>query len=323
MGECPLGNFAGGRLLCGLDLDAPFDLAALERLTGPLPPTLSSKKQRHLYFWITPAQQAQGELTQGNDVFRTKYKGLGALDLRPAAGGYFLERGDWDSGFDRRRIADLPDAAWAALHEARNRKRGRPQAPCAVSFDRYEGAKCTPFSELGEGRIDYLARELAGLWPRPGQGGGHDLALALGGVMADAWGSLDDICDFTSRVFHYAQAPDSTPEVLASVSARRTGAPAYGWPTIARMLCDANEGAPPELINGVLKRLKSTIPGLDLAKAMKQTAVIAFREAGFPGAAEYGLQPALKAFIRARRAEKTTAPTADTIGAVTSQQEEE
>jgi hypothetical protein len=265
MGPCPLGTFAGGRLLCGLDLDAPFDRAALELRTGPLPETLSSKNGRHLYFWITPSQQRKGELTQGNDVFRTKLKNEGALDIRPAAGGYFLERGDWDGPFDRARIADLPDAAHSALVAARTTRRGKPQAACIVPLDRYQDGAMTPFKELGDVAIDNLARDLAKWWPRPRQGGGHDLALALGGILADAWGSLDDIYDFAARVFHYAGAPDAGPEVLASVSARRTGsANAFGWPTLARMLQDANPATPPKIIQSVLGALKTTIPGLDL-----------------------------------------------------------
>jgi hypothetical protein len=318
MGPCPLGTFAGGRLLCGLDLDAPFARAALERHVGPLPPTLSSKNGRHLYFWITPQQQAKGELTQGNDVFRTKLKNEGALDLRPAAGGYFLERGDWDApGFDRTRIADLPDAAHEVLLAARSRRPGRPKAPCPIALDRYLDGEKTPFNSLGEAEIDGLARELAGLWPRPGQGGGHDLALALGGILADAWGSLDDIADFGARVFHYAQAPDATSEVLASVSARRTGsANAFGWPTLARMLTDANPGIDPALTSATLKRLKAKVPGLDPAKARRTSDIMAFQAAGCPGAEELGLHPALAAFTKARRAaQKKTAPGAETPGA--------
>lgn len=313
MGPCPLGTYAGGRLLCGLDLDAPFDRAALELRTGPLPMTLSSKNGRHLYFWITPAQQQHGELTQANDVFRTKMKNEGALDIRPSAGGYFLERGDWDPdhlgrGFDRRRIADLPDQAHAALLTARTAKRGRPAAACAVPLDRYADGEKTPFNDLGEDRIDALARELALLWPRPGQGGGHDLALALGGVLADAWGSLDDICDFAQRIFHYASAPNAVSEVLASVAARRTGgANAFGWPTLARMLTEAHPEIEPSVINATLKRFKGTIPGLDLAKALRFTAIEAFRAAGFPGAEELGLKPAIEAFTKQWRAERAAA----------------
>jgi Bifunctional DNA primase/polymerase, N-terminal len=326
MGPCPLGAFAGGRLLCGLDLDAPFDRAALELRTGPLPETLSSKKGRHLYFWITRAQQEKGELTQGNDVFRTKMKNEGALDLRPAAGGYFLERGDWDGRFDRSRIADLPDQAHAVLLAARTTRRGKPQATCVVPLDRYADGERTPMNELGEAALDDIARVLAGVWPRPGQGGGHDLALALGGVLADAWGSLDDICDLAARVFHYAQAPDATQEVLASVAARRTGAAnAFGWPTLNRMLIDANPGIDPAIVKSALTRLKH-VPGLDASKATRFSAIAAFRAAGCPGAYELGLKPALAAFTKQWKANggNTTAPDAlCTPGAVTTQKAEE
>jgi hypothetical protein len=281
MGPCPLGSFAGGRLLCGFDLDAPFTRDDLERRLGPLPPTLSSKKGRHLYYWITARQNelaidATGDaLAQGNDIFRTKAAGQGACDLRCGAGGYFLERGEWDApgGFDRRLIADLPQPAFEALLAARKTRRGRPGAVCPVSIERFENpAEPTPFAQLGEARIDIIARELAAYWPKPGQGGGHDLALALGGVLADAWGSLDDIANFAARVFHYASAPNAIAEVLASVDARRRGGRnAYGWPTLKRMLCDANMHRDPRRISNLLSYLRNGIPGLAPAKLASKT----------------------------------------------------
>lgn len=329
MGPCPLGNFAGGRLLCGLDLDAPFDRAALEGLVGPLPRTLSSKNGRHLYFWITPEQQAKGELSQGNDVFRTKAAGKGALDLRPAAGGYFLERGDWDApGFQRSDIRDLPDAAHAILLAARNAKRGRPVAPCSLTLASYDGDEASPFNLLGEPVLNDLARELARLWPAPGQGGGHDLALALGGILADAYGSLDDVCDFAARVHYYAQAPDATEEVLSSVTRRRQGISAgiYGWPTLSRMLVAAASAKDGDVVSAearvraALTRLKTTIPGLDRAgeraRARAQTRadlVRAFNDAGQPRARELGLKGAFEAFAFA--AGKQNAPEPDDSGA--------
>ena len=301
-GECPLGTFAGGRQLCGLDLDAPFDRAALEGFVGPLPPTLSSKNGRHLYFWITAEQRARaggGALAQGTDILKTKSLGRGALDLRPAAGGYFLERGDWDApkGFDRTLIADLPDAAFDALRAARNVKRGRPAAPCGLGVTAFEGDESSPLNQLGEPLLNDLARELARLWPLPGQGGGHDLALALGGILADAYGSLDDVCDFAARVHHYAQAPDATDEVVTSVVRRRSGIRTgiFGWPTLKRMLVAAHPEIPEPVIQRTLNRLKATIPGLDTAKlktaqsanAMAQL-VQAFNDAGQPQARELG-----------------------------------
>lgn len=338
MGPCPLGAFAGGRLLCGLDLDSPFDAAALNAaLECTLPPTLSSKNGRHLYFWITPMQQLKGELTQGNDVFKTKARGLGALDLRPAAGGYFLERGDWDGpkGFDRTLIRDLPDVAFMALLAARSRSKGRPPAPCPVSLDQYEASPETPMRALGEVALDSLARELASVWPKPGQGGGHDLGLALGGIMSDAYGSTDDVCDFCSRVCYYAQAPDTTDEVLASLAKRRSGITAgvFGWPTLRRMLQAANPDLLPELIDSKLKLLRAKVPGLDrsrdkqtMTSAQRAELVKAFHAAGCPGLSSD--PKAFKTFCREQlkkaAAEKNNAPAAETAGAIalTNQPEE-
>jgi len=324
-GPCPLGNHAGGRLLCGLDFDSPFDLLACETALGcKLPATLSSKNGRHLYFWITPAQQSRGELTQGNDVFKTKARGLGALDLRPAAGGYFFERGGWGGGFDRTPICDLPDAAYDALLSARKRSRGRPPAPCPVGLDEFENAVTTPMRQLGESLLDMTARELAAVWPRPGQGGGHDLALALGGIMSDAYGSTDDVCDFCARVFYYAQAPDATDEVIASLGKRRTGITAgiFGWPTLRRMLIAANPDLPPEMVDEKLKMLRARIPGLDrqleknmLRATSRKELVEAFQAAGCPGLATD--RNAFKTFCHqialARKAALTPGPTTKEI----------
>jgi hypothetical protein len=329
-GPCPLGKHAGGRLLCGLDLDAPFDRTALETACGPLPDTLSSKNGRHLYYWITPEQQARGELTQGNDVFKTKASGAGALDLRPAAGGYFLERGDWDGNFDRTRIRDLPDRAFDTLLTARSRGRGRPPTPCPISLNDYEGPGESPMARLGEVVLDMAARELASIWPKPGQGGGHDLALALGGIMADAYGSIDDVCDFCARVFHYAQAPDACAEVVTSLEKRRAGilTAVFGWPTLRRMLIAANPGLPPAIVDAHLKQFKARIPGLNptvsgLAGASRAEMVKAFNAAGCPG---LSTDPnAFKTFCRnMAKAPKQTAPVAETTGAanLTTNQEE-
>lgn len=264
MGECPLGSYAGGRLLCGLDFDGNFSPTDLEaHLEHPLPYTLSSKNSRHLYYWITPEQQQKGELRQGNDVLKTKSSLGGALDLRPAAGGYFLERGSWDLGFDRTRIRDLPDAVHSALLAARSTARvGRPLLPCTVELDAYAKGD-SPMAQIDELLIDVMARLLASRWPKPGEGGGHDLGLALGGILADAHGSVDDVLEFANRVFFYAQCPSALPEVLTSFTKRRQGVNAgiFGWPTLNRMLC-AVPGADPEKVRLTLKKLREVIPGL-------------------------------------------------------------
>ncbi len=311
LGPCPLGNYAGGRLLCGFDLDAPFDHNALENALGcAMPRTLSSKNGRHLYYWITPEQQQRGEIRQANDLFRTKKQGLGALDLRPSAGGYFLERGDWDGGFDISRIVDLPDAAHACMIETQGRGRGRPPKPCEVTLTDFD-SEVTPMNALGLPVLDGLARELGAIWPRPGQGGGHDLGLALGGVMADAHGSIDDVLEFAARVNHYAGAPDTTPEVLASVTRRRSGALGgiYGWPTLRRMLLESNPGDD-NAVDATLNRIRAIIPGLQRVtpgfreRTLERAELFEqWKAAGCPGIRDYH-----DAFKRWAKAQKTTPP---------------
>ncbi len=255
MGPCPLGDYAGGRWLMGFDLDGTVPSSALESRLGPLPATLSSKGGRHLYYWLRPSLPGRDVIRQGNDVFRTKKKQGWALDWRPCAGGYFLERGDWDGGFDHTRIRDLPLDAWQAFLAARKHS-GKPPPPCRVPL-KYERDEQAPRPAL----LEAIADDLAAVWPPPGAGGGHDLALALGGVLADAWISEDDAIDFATRIWEGAAAPSQISEVLTSMAKRRSGSTAavFGWPKLREILTEHNGR---ELAERALASFARRMPGL-------------------------------------------------------------
>jgi hypothetical protein len=99
------------KALCGLDRDGDATWGMLEELFGcALPSTLTSKGDRHRFYWIPTGL----EVNQCNGILRCDG---GAIDTRPHAGGYFREPWEWDGGFDIDRIAELPDDAVEALRE--------------------------------------------------------------------------------------------------------------------------------------------------------------------------------------------------------------
>lgn len=125
-GPCPAG---GDKWLVCLDLDGGLTLEQLSARLGDLPPTLTSHGAAHAYYWVPPCEQ-RADLAQWNDVFgvRKTYAGPGkapALDLK-WAGGYAIERGDWDGPFDVRRISELPTKALNALLRARPARSDAP-----------------------------------------------------------------------------------------------------------------------------------------------------------------------------------------------------
>lgn len=269
MGPCPLGTYAGGRWLMGFDLDGQFPAGALEKRLGALPATLASKNGRHLYYWLRPELEGRDTIRQGNDVFRTKKKQGWALDWRPCAGGYFLERGDWDGGFDHTRISDLPAFAWSALAAAKALgSTGKAAASCVVPVA-YERDARAPRASL----LEAIADDLSAVWPPPGAGGGHDLALALGGVLSDAWISEDDAIDFAMRIWEGAAAPAQISEVLTSLRQRRAGSTTavFGWPKLREILTEHNGS---ELAQRALGSFARRMPGLTPPKFSRPRAPV-------------------------------------------------
>lgn len=256
MGPCPLGEYAGGRWLSGFDLDGPVPPGELARRLGGLPATLTSKAGRHLYYWLRKDLDGRDSIRQGNDLFRTKRKHTWALDWRPCAGGYFLERGDWDGGFDHTRIADLPRPAWDVLLACRKHS-GKPPEPCKVPVGYTPDAQAPRLSLL-----EAIADDLAAVWPPPGGGGGHDLALALGGVLADAWIDEETAIDFAMRIWEGAAAPSQIQEVLTSMAKRRGNSDmaVYGWPKLRAILTEHNGK---ELAERALASFAQRMPGLE------------------------------------------------------------
>jgi hypothetical protein len=256
MGPCPLGAFCEDRWLSGFDLDGSWTRRILEDRIGLLPETLTSKGEKHLYYWLPASFPERDDITQTNDLFRAKKKTGGAVDWRPCAGGYFLERGDWDQTFDISRISDLPLRAWETLLAQRKKNGQKPLEPCRIPFD-FAGPCALP-----DAARDALADQLAVLWPEPGAGGGHDLALAMGGILADAWISEDEALAFCARIWDGAGAPYQVNEVLTSMTLRRAPGrdrPVFGWPKLRAILCDHND---PRDVARVLANFARRMPGL-------------------------------------------------------------
>jgi hypothetical protein len=187
-GPCP--GLGADWLLC-IDLDGEDDAAAdVLALLGPLPPTLESHRRRHMYFRVPPSAK-RDRVRQWNDVFRTKGLCNAAVDLK-WAGGYALERWDWDSTLAIETIAALPETALDAILEARA---SDPDA-------KYENVcrEIDPRTVPSEARLEELARDLSYVWPPEGQGR-HDASLALGGMLGRCpW--PDEVCEaFAERVF--------------------------------------------------------------------------------------------------------------------------
>lgn len=131
--------------ILGLDLDKEMSRAKLEDVLGPLPETLTSKGWRHAYYFIPsdhPLSQRNAAITCDG----------GQLDIRPTAGGFMAEKGDWDRGFDPALIAEFPAEAMAKLSQFVGEKRAAKPVDVEIA----------PV-QLSD-RDREIARDLAALW---------------------------------------------------------------------------------------------------------------------------------------------------------------
>lgn len=153
--ELPVGILCGplnpalgedGFHVLGLDLDKAMTREKLEDALGcKLPETLTSKGWRHAYYLIP----ADHPLHQRNKAIVCEG---GALDIRPCAGGYLIEKGDWDRGFDPGLIAEFPPEALAKLAAFIGEKRSAKPLEVEIA----------PVQLSDHDRE--IARELAGVW---------------------------------------------------------------------------------------------------------------------------------------------------------------
>jgi hypothetical protein len=229
-----------GYHILGLDLDEAMSRSKLEQALGcALPETLTSKGWRHAYYFIPaehPLHQRNGAITCEG----------GALDIRPCAGGYLIEKDEWDRGFDPLLIAEFPPEALTALAKFCGEKRvrdGAPPSPSAVQIS---------------DRDRELARELAELWVHDTTG---DRAFGgLGGWLARRGVSRDRAETIAGYI---AEATVSThPDPLARVAQAYDGDCPLGRPALLRALAQgADEGAVALALDTLEDLLAASTPG--------------------------------------------------------------
>ena len=87
---------------------------------------------------------------------------------------------------------------------------------------------------------------------------------ARGGILGESHWSEDDIARFTGALFLATGTKDRTGDVLYSVSTRRNGGEAMGWPTLKAILNETERGKAlgTKGVDGVLRQVKEGVPGL-------------------------------------------------------------
>jgi P4 family phage/plasmid primase-like protien len=255
-GPCPA---LGSDWLAVLDLDGATQVGAIDAWVGVrLPPTLSSKGYRHLYYRVPPSPEREA-MRQWVRIFGRK-EGAPEVDLK-WAGGYAIEpAGGWDSEWDPERIAPLPIEWIRAVLRLRNAAPG-PSAQRAAAPAVY-----TDMGDLEALRATVSA--LAACWPQPGEGC-HEAALALGGILGDSHWSEDDIARFAASLFLTSGTKNRVSDVLTSVATRRAGGEAKGWPSLRACLKDAARGD----YDAALRGLRAAVPGLKAAPVTLPEAV--------------------------------------------------
>jgi P4 family phage/plasmid primase-like protien len=256
-GPCPAFGADGGWLAV-IDLDGDTTVAQINQLVGvALPPTLSSKGYRHLYYRVEPGAE--------RDALRQWVRIFGRGDVPEVdlkwAGGYAIEPivpNNWDGpGWDPERIAVLPVEWIRAVLLLRN---AQPQAQRAAVADD-AAAKRVPLEQ--DAAFASMLGKLTEVWPRPGEGC-HEAALALGGILGDSWWDEDAIATMSSALFAAVGSKNRTSDVLTSVATRRAGGECKGWPSLKALLKDAARGD----VDGAMRALKTTVPGLSAPKVV-------------------------------------------------------
>jgi hypothetical protein len=257
--------------LLGLDRDGAMTWSSLEQALGPLPPTLSSKGDRHRFYWIP----ARLNIPQQNGFLMCDG---GQIDSRPNAGGYFREPWEWDQSFDLAHVAYLPPAALAALRA--------PAWETTEPTDLPEPRDIEP--DEGDAIISSAVEE----FPDAGQGR-HTTFMALGGSLRRTGVSLVDAEAIARAVAEGVGSDQPDARTAAAVDAWERcdrGESAYGRTTLRDFL-----------LNGGPK----TLEALDVASRMPEwmQGVIAELErdavpvpAPPPSATPANAQAALEAF---------------------------
>lgn len=242
--------------LAVIDLDGDWTVDALNEYVGEdLPPTLSSKGYRHLYYKVPPSE-ARSALRQWAPLFGRKVEGAPKVDLK-WSGGYAIEpAGKWDIPFDPDKIAVLPTTWIRRVLEIRNAR------PASGEAGRDDGTRV----DMGDLPQDVVGA-LAQVWPQRGEGC-HDAALALGGILGESHWSEDDIARFCAALFLATGTSDRTKDVLDSVATRRSGGEAMGWPTLKAILneTEAGKAAGKKGVDAALRSMKEQVPGLRAQK---------------------------------------------------------
>lgn len=257
-GPCPALGGPGpenDHLIC-LDVDHDTTFADVERALGvALPPTLSSKGDKHRWYRVRP-----GAL---RDQIRQWPRFLG----RPAPpapeadikwhGGYACEPNAWDQPVSVAAIAVLPDECVAAILDkcARALATAKPKKDKGLPPPR---AEAVPMVGLPEAAVAALAE----IWPR--KQGRHDAAMALGAWLAQSDWALADALRFAEAVFARAGVSCRTEQVRYSWENKRLDpeAHAYGLPTIAAA---AKANVPPvsqKEFSAAVRIAREAIPGL-------------------------------------------------------------
>lgn len=233
-------GLADGFHILGLDLDKAMTRERLEDALGvKLPETLTSKGWRHAYYLI-PSEHS---LHQKNGAITCDG---GALDVRPCAGGYLIEKGEWDRGFDPGLIAEFPPEALIKLCQFVGEKRSRdgvPRPACVVQIS---------------DRDREIARELASVWKHQEVG---DRAFGgLGGWFYRLGISRDRTAAIAGLIAELTHSRHAAP--LARVDQAYEGVHTLGRTTLENALAQsADECVVSLTLDDAEQMLRDSVPG--------------------------------------------------------------